>query len=139
MATVALLAMTAMSAATSIAGGVVANQNAKAEAKQQRLMGDLAADDTRRAGRRLIAEQQVAYAGAGIDTQVGTPLDVLGDTVSEIELAALRAQFTGESQAGALERQGQQARTVGITTGVGTILGGAHKYYTLGSSPGMTA
>jgi hypothetical protein len=135
MATVAMLTMTAMSAATSIAGGVGAKKNAGLEADYLRGIGRVEAEDTRRAGAKLIGSQTVGFAGAGVDIGSGSPLDVLGDTVAEIELAALRAQFSRESQAGSLERRGQQALMMGVTSGIGTVLGGAAQLGRLGSKP----
>ncbi len=117
------LILAAMSAATSIAGGIAANSNAKAEAAFLSQVGGIEAADRRRQTRRLIASQQVAFAASGVDPNVGTPLDVLGDTVAESELAALRIQFARESGAASLKLRGKQALTQGITSGLGTILG----------------
>ena len=125
MAAAAFFIFAGISAATSIAGGAAANKNAKAEADFLRHIGSIEADDKRRQTRRLIASQQVAFAASGVDTQVGSPLDVLGDTVAESELAALRIQFARESQGAALRQQGSAAQTQGITSGVGTVLGAA--------------
>ena len=127
----------AASAATAVAGGVAqvaagkaANQDAKAEARMLREIGEIEAADKRRETRRLIAAQQVAFAGAGVDTQVGTPLDVLGDTVAEAELEALRIQFGRGLEADAIRRRGKQAKAQAIAgsigsfgQGLGTILG----------------
>ena len=127
------------STALSIAGGVqqrkageAAQKVAKANAASVRLLGEIEAADKRREARRLLAAQQVAFAGAGVDPTLGTPLDVLGDTAAEAELIALRAQFGRETQASAIETGGQQAQQAGRQQSVGsfaraggTILGGA--------------
>ena len=123
-----LAASTLASATASISGGVAANRNARAEARQLRRVGEIEAADQRRQNRRLVASQQVAFAGAGVDTQVGTPLDVLGDTVAEGELAALRARFGRQGQAASIRARGQAAQTQGIAQGLGTILGGASRF-----------
>ncbi len=135
MATAALLTLTAISAATSIAGGVAANRDAKAEADQFSLLGRIEAKDKRRESRRLFAAQQVKFAGSGVDPSVGTPLDVLADTVAEAELAALRIQFGRESEAAAIRSRGRRAQTQGITGALGTILGGVSTFGKLGSPP----
>lgn len=112
------------SAATSIAGGVVANKNANSEANQLDKIGQVEAEDKRREIRRLLASQTVAFAAAGVDVNSGTPLDVLGDSLAEGELAALRARFARHSAANAIKLEGSQAQASGILSGVGTILGG---------------
>ncbi len=135
----AALVLMAVSAATSIAGGAAANRDAKAEAAQLRRLGRVEAEDQRRETRRLLASQQAAFAASGVDPSVGTPLDVLGATVAEAELAALRIEFGRESEATSISRRGSRAQTQGITSGLGTILGGATMFGRLGSKPGVTA
>lgn len=117
-------ALPLVSAGLSIAGGIAGKRNADAEAKARRRLGAVEAEDRRRQTRRLIASQQVAFAKAGVATGAGTPLDVLGDTVAEEELAALRIRFGRESESDALKRQGDLALFKGIAGGLGTILGG---------------
>lgn len=124
MATAVSLGLLAITAATTITGAVVAERGAKSEAKQRKLLGKAEQEDRRRKTRRLIAAQQVAFARAGVATTLGTPLDVLGDTVAEEELAALRIRFGRKSESSALKRQGNQALVQGVSRGLGTILGG---------------
>lgn len=112
----------------SIVGGVLANRDAKANAKNVRRIGAAEEEDKRRANRRIIASQQVAFAKAGIATGTGTALDVLGDTVAEAELAALRVRFGRKAEADALKDQGRAALTAGIIEGTGTILGSAASF-----------
>lgn len=118
------VALLAISAATTVTGAVVAERNAKAEAKQLKLIGKAEQEDRRRKTRRLIAAQQVAFARAGVATTLGTPLDVLGDTVAEEELAALRIRFGRKLESSALKRRGNQVLIQGVSRGLGTILGG---------------
>ncbi len=139
MATAALLTLTAISAATSIAGGAAASRDANAEADQLRRLGKIEAEDKRRETRRLLASQQVAFAASGVDPSVGTPLDVLGATVAEAELAALRIEFGRESEATSIRSRGRRALTQGITGSLGTILGGVSTFGKLGTKPGVTA
>lgn len=124
MATIASLALLAVGTTVSVAGAVKGAQTAKAGAKQQEKVAAIEFDDARRARRRLLAKQQNAFAAAGVATTVGTPLDVLGDTVAEAELAALRQRFSRRTAADALRQEGRAQLTQGIISGVGTVLGG---------------
>ena len=112
-----------LSAVTSILGGVMAMQQAKGEAKFLKALGEIEAEDFRRETRRLLGEQLVAFAAAGVDPTVGTPLDVLGDTVAERELGALRIRFGRRMQAKGVLRAGNAALIQGIGQGGSTILG----------------
>jgi len=132
MATAALLALTAASAAMSVMGGIRAGQSAKMEAKQFKRIGEIEAAEHRRETKRLTAAQQVGFAKGGVGTTVGTPLDVLGDTVARRELEALRIQFGRRSQAGSVRQQGRMAELQGATQGFSTILGTAGSLYALG-------
>lgn len=143
------IAATAASTALTVVGGVqqkkaaqAAAKIAKADAASVRLLGEIEAADKRREARRLLAAQQVAFAGAGVDPQLGTPLDLLGDTAAEAELIALRAQFGRETQARAIEAGGQQAQQAGQQAAIGsfvragsTILGGAASLGNIPSKP----
>ncbi len=131
----AALVLMAVSAAASVAGGAAANRDARAEAAHLKRLGKVEAEDQRRETRRLLASQQVAFAASGVDPSVGTPLDVLADTVAEAELAALRIQFGRESEAAAIRSRGRRAQTQGITGALGTILGGVSTFGKLGSTP----
>ena len=128
MAQIASLVGSGLSGITSVQGGRTARKDAIEQAKLLNIIGEIEASDKRREGRRLIAAQQVAFAGAGVDVQTGSPLDVLGDTVAEIELAALRTKFARQTQGFAVAQQGQQAQTQGLAGGLGTILGGVSTF-----------
>ncbi len=138
-ATALLLTLTAASAATQLAGGAAASRDAQAEADQLRRLGRVEAEDQRRETRRLLASQQVAFAASGVDPSVGIPLDVLGASAAEAELAALRIQFGRESEATSIRQRGRRAQTQGITGALGTILGGVSTFGQLGTKPGATA
>ena len=127
-------ALSVVSAAASIAGGVAADRAAKAEAKFRKKLGAAEAEDKRRLTRRLIASQEVAFAKAGIDTESGSPMDVLADTVAEEELQALRLKLSRDSQAESIRFQGKLALDAGIASGVGTVLGAAGNFQTKSGS-----
>ena len=124
----ATAALAAITAATSIVGGIAANTTAKAGAKNLKRLGQAEEEDKRRQNRRLIASQTVAFAKAGIALGAGTPLDVLGDSVAEAELQALRVRFARQSEADNLKQSGQQALILGVvqgtSKGLGTVLSG---------------
>ena len=124
------LALSAVSAATSIAGGIAADRAAKSEAKFRKRLGAVEAEDRRRQTRRLIASQEVAFAKAGIDPGSGSPMDVLADTIAEEELQALRLKFSRDSQAESIRFQGKLALDSGISSGLGTVLGATNNFST---------
>lgn len=120
----------------SIIGGIAAKRQAAVEAEFLRRLGVIEAGDVRRENRRRLASQQVAFAASGVDPGSGSPIDVLGDMAAELELAALRTQFSRESSALALKRQGAQALFEGVVSGVGSIVSSAT---TFGVGGGTTA
>ena len=122
------LIMVGLSAASSISGGIRAGNNADAEGVFLRRVGQVEAADKRRETRRLIASQRVAFGASGVDPSVGSPMDVLGDTVAESELAALRIKFAREQGTLSIEQRGDQAQQAGIVNGVGTVLGGVASF-----------
>ncbi len=143
------LALGVAGVATSVIGGIaqtkagkkaagIAERDSRLEAAHLRDIARVAADDKRRETRRLIGSQQVAFAAAGVDTQQGTPLDVLGDTVVESELAALRIAAGFEDQAAAVESGGaaraHALRLQSRAAGIGTILGAAGNLAQIGGS-----
>ena len=113
-----------VSAGMSIAGGASANAAAQREAKTLRALGRVEAEDKRREGRKLFAAQTVGFGAAGVEPTFGTPLDVLGDTVAEVELAALRAKFGRDTAASAAKARGKAALIKGFGSAAGTVLGG---------------
>ncbi len=118
-----------MAGLAQIVGGFAANESARLEAEFLRNIGRIEAADKRRDTRRLLASQTVAFAASGVDPGQGTPLDVLGDTVAESELAALRIQFRRDFEAQSIKRQGQQAFTQGIIGGSSKTLLGVQRRF----------
>lgn len=133
------LTLGGISAASSIAGGVSAQQAGQAEAKRLREAGQIEAADRRRQTSRLLARQTVAFAASGIDVGTGTPLQVLADTVAEEELAALRIEAGRTAQAESAEFRGDQALIQGVTGGITTVLGSAAAFSTLGGGGPQTS
>jgi hypothetical protein len=61
------------------------------------------------AGARLIAAQKAGYAAAGIDVGSGSPLDVIGDTGSQLKLAELVKLYEGDVAATEAENKANLA------------------------------
>lgn len=117
-----------MSAIGSIVGGIAANSTAKSGANNLKRLGKAEEEDERRKNSRLIASQEVAFAKAGIALGSGTPLDVLGDSVAEAELQALRIRFARKTEADNLKQEGKQAMVLGIIEGAGSLLSTAASF-----------
>ena len=81
--------------------------------------------DTITQGAKLVGAQRVAFAGSGIDLSEGTPMDVMAETVANIELDALRALKGREQEAKSLRRRSAAAGAVANANANATILGGA--------------
>ena len=110
-----------MSGVFQIAGGVAAQEQGVVDGAFRRQLGAIEASDHRRETRRLLARQQVAFAAAGVDPTLGTPLDVLADSVRERELAALRIRFARETEAKQLISRGKQAFVEGAVGGTASL------------------
>jgi len=117
-------AVLAAQAALTVASGLSAKQSADKQARQLKKVGELEAEDQRRANRRVLGAQQAAFGASGVSATAGSPLDVLADSVAEGELAALRRKFGRDSEAAALRAQGNQELTASILDAGVTVLGG---------------
>jgi hypothetical protein len=80
---------------------------------------------------RFIGKQKASYAAAGVDTQSGSPLDVLSDSagLSEldaklIETNAAREAWGYKTQAGDFRRRAALSRQGGDAAAEATVLGG---------------
>ncbi len=107
-----------------IAGGIMANAQAKSDANSTKRLGKAEEEDLNRSNRRILGAQRVAFARAGVATGTGSALDVLGDSVAEARLQELRVRFRRDTEAAVLKRKGQEAMIQGISSGVGSILSG---------------
>ncbi len=63
----------------------------------------------RKAGERLVSEQQVLFAASGVRIDEGTPLIVMEDTLYENELDLLILQFNADIESQFLESQARQS------------------------------
>ena len=122
---------------TQILGGVAADRQAQDNADILEKLGIVAQQDTMRETRRLIGSQRAAAAASGGDPNSGSNLDIQLESSAEGTLEALRARFGFKARAVAAENEGKAAFVSGITSGVGTILGGS--VAALGQNPSTTA
>jgi len=119
---------TLVQAGAQIGTGVAARDATKAQARESRRRGAIAAEDERRKGRRLAGAQRAGFAKGGVRIDTGTPLDVLAQTAADSELNALRAAFAFEQDAENFESAGRTAFTKGIFGAGTTILGRAETF-----------
>lgn len=85
---------------------------ARRQAENLRRSGELEAYRRRRSGERLTSRQTALYAKAGVLLR-GSPLEVIEDAMSEIELDAEIAKYNISIGAGALESEARQKERLG--------------------------
>jgi len=77
-------------------------RNAGMQAGAIREQGDLQAKQLRKAGRKLEGQQRVGYAKSGVRME-GTPLEVMNQTATNIELDAMERKEQADFQARGIE------------------------------------
>lgn len=154
---IATLAVTALAAAASAYGQIQQGKAAKAQGKYQatvmrnnqilaqraaedaRLRGEQAARQQRAKTAQLVGRQRAALAGAGIEVDEGTALDITSETKGIGELDALTIRSNAEREALGFEAQGsnfeanarlatlqgQNAASASQSAAFGTLLSGA--------------
>jgi hypothetical protein len=102
---------TGMSIYGALKGGQSASQSAQYDANQNaqnaitaRRQADVEALRVRRRGAQVLGDMRASYGASGVDGSQGTPLDVLEDSASQVELDALTEKYNGELQAIGFER-----------------------------------
>ena len=95
------------------------NQSAKLE----RGKAMLNEERVRRRNRRLLGDQVVGFASSGVRIDVGTPLDVMAESVADGELDALTVRAGGQIKARDLTIQGEFARKEGNQAFVSSLFG----------------
>lgn len=142
-----------ISGVASIAGGIMQQQQSRAQAKevlntaarQAQYNADAAsAQATAKAKqiKALAGKQATQYAAAGIDVSGGTPLDVMRETytlgmedIQELtnytNIQNQELMYGAKSKANQLVSQGRAAMFGGIASGLGS-LGGAYSIYNSG-------
>lgn len=119
-------------AAASKFNAQVATQNAQV-AQQQ---ADAEAQEKRREKLRRLGSMQAAYGAAGVTSDSGSVLDVLGDSIRQGTLDELTAKYNGQLRAAGYTNtasldnfQGSNALTSGYLDAAGTMLNGSAKAY----------
>ncbi len=142
-AEIAGLAVAAASAAAQAKAGANAAaaarfQQAVALQNSQRVVdiAALNADEKRRQGSRLAAEQRARLAGAGVDISSGTSLLLQQDLAAETEFQALLIEAGGDTQAAGLTSDAtvfgadaESAVSQGNLSAGTTLLRGANKAF----------
>lgn len=77
----------------------------------------------RRRNRRLLGDQVVGFASSGVRIDVGTPLDVMAESVADGELDALTVRAGGQIKARDLNIQATLARKEGDQGFVNSLFG----------------
>jgi hypothetical protein len=101
-------------------------------ARQARAAAGAGVEQIRYGGARLMGAQRAGYGAAGVDLSSGSPLDVYGDTASQIKLAELVRFYEGEVAATEAENKANIAAMSGVAAGqaadtnaTASLLGGA--------------
>lgn len=137
-----------VSAATTVAGGVAANNAAKANAKQlerqaqdELAAANIAAGDQRYAAERNSGSVRAQQAASNVDIGSGSAADVGAENAANMELDALRTIYGGQvknsalrSQAAVTRWEGRQKLNLSILAGASQLAGGAARSGVFGSS-----
>ena len=116
-------ASSTLQAGAQIGAGVSQRRTAEQNARLLRDRGEAALRQGRLRARSLVAEQRAAFGAANVFGV--TPTAVMINSAAELELEALRAQFSFMAEASARETAGNAALTRGLVQSSGTILGRA--------------
>lgn len=118
-------------------------QNKESAAIDASRRGQIAEDQQRSKVRQALASQRVAFAAGGDELTDSSTVDVFGDTAATGELDALtiRSNAAREAwgirnsaansvaQAQGYKTQGQMAASSGVSSAIGTVIGGASNIY----------
>lgn len=132
-------------AASSMYSAQINDQNAKFAERRARDALERGKEEEQRVrqeGAQLKGNQIAGMAAAGLDLSFGSPLDVLVDTTTGIELDAARVRRNADLEHDDYMRQGwsyranasmdrasaKNAKTAGTIGAVGTVLGGFNQY-----------
>ncbi|HEU0070939.1 MAG TPA: hypothetical protein VFS04_06570 [Alphaproteobacteria bacterium] len=135
------IALAALSAASTVAQGVAANNTARAQAQAMRQNADIIRqraaveeDKYRRQTSKLLGRQRALFANAGVNLD-GSPLLAQEETAANAELEALTMRHTGDLEAANQLNQAMLTRLKGRTalvsgfTGAGESLLGSYVSY----------
>jgi len=148
------IVLAGVSAAVSAVGAVRSAQaqagaaNYNAELAQQNaqtatMQGQAAAEAQQRDAARRIGASLAAFGASGVQTDTGSPTDVMADSVRQATLDNLTTQYnyklraTGQlDQAGLDRANASNATQAGVLGATSALIGGASKGYYYGNSGG---
>lgn len=114
-------------AATMENNAILADQSAKTASA----MGDREAEQAAWRNRAVLGQQRAAFAANGIDSQIGTPLELMGETAmfGEIDQQTIRMNAANDAwgfkaEAGNYRNKAKQTKWQANSDATGTILGG---------------
>lgn len=120
---------TAVAVASTVATGVVQQQQAQQNEKTAKQAAAFDESQQRQKARQLLGAQRAAYAKAGV-TLAGSPTDVIADTAAQAEIDALAIRWGGQQRAAAYRQQGSDALFSAGAGAAGALLTGATAYST---------
>lgn len=118
-----------VSAAGSLVGGVMANNQAKAQAEameieagQRRASAQREAEQRRKEANLVLSRQQAVAAASGGGATDSTVLDLMARTGGQGELNAQWAQYQGKEEGRGLENQAAMTRAAGRNALFGSFI-----------------
>lgn len=141
--TALMIGGTLLSAGTSIIGGMSANQQAKAQARQveeqarqERAAALREAGRKRKEGEYIQSQQLAAAAAGGGGVNDPTVLNIMGDTAGETEIQAKELQYAGDvratdlmNTASMIRYGGKQEKMGGLVKGLSSLAAGGASIY----------
>lgn len=130
------LIMAAVSAATSVIGGIMQSKQLDVQAKQAKAEGAEMARRQRQKNAALTGEQLVKLGGSGVET-LGSPGDIVAQDAARGELAARDIEQKAAGQAYTYSQQARAKRIGAYSSIIGgglEIVGGAYEKSQTGST-----
>jgi hypothetical protein len=126
-------AATAYSAYSSVQAGKTQEKAADKAEKRSKQAAGLAAADTEKLHRRIIASQEAIYGASGL-TQEGSPLLVQQEALTESKEQLSRILEGGDYRSDIYRQAGDEAVMAGNAGGIKSLLSGAGSVYNVASS-----
>ena len=114
----------------------VASLNAQAATQQ----GEAAAEAQQRDSQRKIGASLAAYGASGVETDTGSPADVLAQSARDATLDNLTIKYNAKMRAMGYQMQpnldsanASNSASAGVLSGTAALLSGASRAYSMGS------
>lgn len=127
---------TAMSMAGQLQQGKAADAAAQYNAAVTEAEGLQRSKLIRKRGRRSLGSMRTAIAKAGVTTE-GSPMEAIAESAANIEIDALNAVYSSQSEAAMTRLEGRQARKASRIGAAATLLSGASNAAQTGYNLGM--